>query len=406
MENTVARFTYHYDLDCPSCKGSQVVKSGMRNDYQRYKCQSCGKKFSKIIRIETPAKGRKYGDEVVGAALWQYFMGGMSIRNIARNIAFREGLSTPSTDTIFQWAKDYCEAATYALRDAKAHTGDEWVADEMVIDVDGRNVYHWNVLDRETRVLLATHVSEGRGEEDAVQVFRKALAKAGRPPKRVITDKWVAYPPALRELMPNSKHVKSRGISHWINNNLSERMQGTYRQRIKTMRGMGDLTSAQQFLDGFTISYNHFRDHSALKGQTPGEVAKMEIPFKEWADVVRADIEVPEEWKRKPRMRTQRVKEYAGHTKKGYRKRPRKRKREGTPGVQLGIWRHKNPTKRDKERVEAHAKAKAPQPVMPDMSRKPQAPAYDTQPRLMSKPRLTIPQRMLRPTPAGHRRRH
>ena len=47
------------------------------------------------------------------------------------------------------------------MRDAKAKTGDRWVADEMVIDVDGENVYHWNVMDRDTRFLLASHVSKG-----------------------------------------------------------------------------------------------------------------------------------------------------------------------------------------------------------------------------------------------------
>jgi len=381
-----------------------VVKAGERNGYQRYKCQGCGKKFRKTIKIETPAEGRKYGDEVVGAALWQYFMGGMSIRNVARNIAFREDLPRPSTDTVFQWTKDYCEAANYAIRDVKAQTGDEWVADEQVNKVDGRNMYHWNIMDRDTRYLLASHISESRDASEAIKVVQKALARASHPPKRFRSDKYAAYPVALRYLMPYTKHIKTAGVDEFINNNLSERMQNTYRAREKTLRGLYSVESGQQFLDGFAFTYNHIRDHMALKGKTPGVAAGMAIPFREWADVVKADIEVPAEWKREAKKRTPRKKNHE-KTEKGYRKRPQKGREEPVRGVQLGYWRHKKPTKKDRERVEAHAKARAPVAVLPRMERKLPPQVCNMQLRLMAKPRLTLPMRKTHPRVVGSRRR-
>ena len=173
---------------------------------------------------------------------------------------------------------------------------------------------------------------------------------------------------------------------------------------------MYTVETAQQFLDGFAFTYNHIRDHMALKGKTPGEVAGMDVPFREWADVVRADIEVPAEWKREAKRRTPRKKNHE-KTKKGYRKRPQKGREEPVRGIQLGAWRHKKPTKKDRERVEAHAKARAPEP--PRMERRLPKPEYDTQSRLMHDPRLPIPKarmpipvRMVRPKPAGRRRRH
>ena len=342
----------------------------------------------------------KYSDEVVGAALHQYF-GGMSIRIIARNIEFREDLPRPSSDTIFQWVKDYIEAATYATRDLKVQTGDEFVADELVAKIDGRNFYIWSIVDKDSRYLLATHVSESRSAEEAIQVVKKALERASHPPKKFRSDKYAAYPVALRYLMPYTKHIRTAGVNEWVNNNLSERMQNTFRAKEKTMRGMYSVETAQQFFDGFAINYNHFRDHMALKGKTPGEVAGMEIPFREWADVVRADIEVPAEWKREAKRRTPRKKNH-GHTEKGYRNRPQKGRDEPVRGVQLGYLRHKRPTKKDRERVEAHAKASA--PVPPRMNRK-LPPEYNTQLRLMTKPRLTLPTRRTQPRVAGSRRR-
>lgn len=375
-----------YLVDCPACQDSRVVKIGERNGSQRYRCTGCKKSF----RADGKANGRKYDAELVGATIFEVVMG-LSIRNSARNISNRYGVPRPSTDTIFNWIKDYTEAGTYALRDVKARTGDTWVADEMFIDVGGENVYHWNVMDRDTRFLLASYVSKSRRADAATEAFSRALARADRPPKRVVTDKLRSYPPTLRKLMPNTKHIISQGANHWINNNLSERMQGTYRQRIKTIRGFGSVASAQQFIDSFNLTYNYFRDHGSLQGQTPGQVAGISIPFTEWADVVRAEIAVPEHWKRKPEPRMHRAKRYAGHTQKGYRARPRKQ-REDKPRpyrVQLGFFRHKKPTKRDREK--AAAAVEAPRPVMPDAFKKPTARPFDTQLQMMSKRALTIP---------------
>ncbi len=71
------------------------------------------------------------------------------------------------------------------------------------------------------------------------------------------------------------------------NNNLSERLQGTYRSRIKTLRGLDGLESGQRYLDGWTLTYNLFREHESLGDKTPGSKAHVGAPFKEWADVVR-----------------------------------------------------------------------------------------------------------------------
>ena len=399
----MARIAFEIDVECPGCNSPDITKASKRNGWHRYECKGCGKWFRNRVNLEAAADGRKYSDEVVGAAIYQYFSG-MSIRNIARNIQFREGLPRPSTDTVFQWVKDYVEAATYATRDVKAQTGDVWVADEMVVKIDGRNFYFWNILDQDSRYLIANHVSESRSAEETIKVVKKALERASHPPKKFKSDKYAAYPVALRALMPNTRHIRTKGVNEWVNNNLSERMQNTYRAREKTLRGMYTAETAQQFMDGYTFNYNYFRDHMALKGKTPGEVAGMAIPFKEWADVVRANIEVPAEWKREVKKRTPRQRNHE-HTEKGYRKRPRKERDEAVRGVQLGIWRKKKPSKKDIERVEAHAKARAPVPVMPNMERRLPSPAYGTQPRLMAIPRLTLPARRTRPQLAGSRRR-
>ena len=71
------------------------------------------------------------------------------------------------------------------------------------------------------------------------------------------------------------QHVQSEGIRAELNNNLSERLQGTFRQRTKTLRGLDNAKSGQVYLDGWAFTYNQFREHEALGDKTPASVAKV-----------------------------------------------------------------------------------------------------------------------------------
>ena len=307
--------TKNFTVDCPSCKDSRVQKAGRRNNYQRFQCQACKKWF----RINGQANGRKYDAELIGATVNDYYSG-LSIKQLAEGIEDRYDVPEPSKAVIYDWITDYTDDAKYALKDVKAKTSGHWVADEMYVRVGGITLCCWNIMDKQTRFMLASYLTATNGEKEATEALQKALAVADRPPDKVTSDQWKSYPPAISKLFPNAQHIQSQGIEHPINNNRIERLNGTYRARDKTLRGMHSITSAQHLLDGLTIDYNFFRDHEALNGRTPAEAAKVESPFKEWADVVRADIDVPEEWKKRvvrrgtariPRKQAERAKEIA-----------------------------------------------------------------------------------------------
>ena len=54
------------------------------------------------------------------------------------------------------------------------------------------------------------------------------------------------------------------------------------------MRGLQNIETGQRYLDGWVADYNPFREHAGIDYKTPGEVAKVNAPFKEWEDVVKA----------------------------------------------------------------------------------------------------------------------
>ena len=283
-----------FELVCPSnCSDPhQIIRYGKRRGVQRYRCKTCRRRFS----ITGAAKYKQVPAEHVGAAIDMYYSG-MSYKQVAENMEKVFNMPEPSKRTVHDWVKSYTRRArdymlgqvgpdgTRATKTGKlikARTGRHWVADEMVIKVGGHRYWNWNVMDVDTRYVLASRVSRGRGINNARAVFRKALRAASGPPDTITTDGLAAYPEAIKTVFPKARHIVSAGIYEPINNNLSERLQGDFRQRTKTMRGLQTRRTAQDYLDGWVIDHNLFRDHETLGYKTPGEVAGVELP---WARV-------------------------------------------------------------------------------------------------------------------------
>ena len=277
-----------YAVNCPKCAGDRVVKDGKQNGQQRYRCRNCQKKF----RANGKAEGRRMDAELMGAAIQDYY-DGKSYKKIAEGLEKEYDIPEPSKATIYEWVRDYTDEAVAGMKDRKVPTGGSWVADEMVVDVGGRKAYNWNVMDEETRYILASYLSYRRDGHAARAMIRKATDAADKPPKTIKTDKWRAYLKPIKDILPEAEHIQSEGLSAEINNNLSERLQGTFRDRTKTLRGLESIESGQRYLDGWVLNYNLFRKHESLGNKTPAETAGIAAPYHEWADVVKVDAVLP-----------------------------------------------------------------------------------------------------------------
>ena len=286
----MAKFTKTttYEIRCPACQSENVVKKGVRNEQQRYLCRECNKSF----RASGKAEGRRMDADLMGAAIGDYY-DGKSYKKIAEAIEKEYDIPEPSKATIYEWVRDYTKEAVDSMEDVKVPTGGNWVADEMVVKVGGQKAYNWNVMDEDTRYILASYLSHRRDGHAARAAIRKAAEAADKPPKSITTDKWRAYIKPIKDILPGAKHVQSEGLSAELNNNLSERLQGTFRDRTKTLRGLESIESGQRYLDGWVLNYNLFRKHESLGNRTPAEVAKITVPYQEWADVVKVDAAVP-----------------------------------------------------------------------------------------------------------------
>jgi transposase-like protein len=235
----------------------------------------------------------------VSAAVYDYYTG-KSIESI------RKGMNPPpSTATIFEWVNKYTDEAIRATKDYHPKVGDVWVADETFVRVDMKKktepkvvnpytksrsakwIVFWDVIDADTRYLLASHITSTRGTRDAQALMEKAAKVAGKTPRVVVTDKLKAYLDGVELAFgADTKHRQGAPFEIENNTNLIERFHGTLKARTKVMRALRNKDSAQKFTDGWLVHYNYLREHGSL-GETPAQAAKLDYPFKDWADVCR-----------------------------------------------------------------------------------------------------------------------
>ena len=214
------------------------------------------------------------------------YFDGLSYRKSAENVETYFGRPTNAA-TVYRWVRELTGQANGAIGESKVEAGPEWVADEMQVTIGGEKHWLFNVMDSKTRFVLSAYLSRERTTRAASTALALAREHAANPPQVVKTDDLKSYQQGIRTAFPVSpvRHVVSQRIRAEINNNMSERLQGTFRDRDKTLRGMKERESGQEYLDGQVLHYNFFRPHGGLNGKRPAEAAGAEVPFQSWRDV-------------------------------------------------------------------------------------------------------------------------
>jgi len=277
---------------CRFCGSPMIIKQGKRKCRfgfkQVYLCKDCGKKFVP----EDTFQRMRYDPRIITVTLDLYYKG-TSLRKISDHLEQFYGIRI-NYATILRWIRKYGKMIEEYANALEPNLSGQWHADEMAINVKGKWMWLWNVMDKETRFMLASLISEKRQIEDARTVFQKAKATGKSKPEKVVTDGLHAYEDAFKKEFftlrkPRTKHIRMPRFIDETNNNIIERLQGTVRERDKVMRGFKKEESAQKILDGFRAYYNFIRPHQALQGKTPAEKANIILNLKgnKWIGLIR-----------------------------------------------------------------------------------------------------------------------
>lgn len=274
-------------MDCKYCQSANTTKYGTYAtmngvEIQRYFCNDCNHKFTELDtlpKMKTPIKE-------IASAMNGYY-GGEPIDAIQNRLNQDYG-DYLSEMAIYKWVARFTREAIEKAKDFTPTVGNRWIADETGINVGGHNVWFWDIIDVDSRYLLASHVSLKRTTRDAQILIEKAIERAGKPPKVILTDKLRAYVDGIDiASLGLTKHMQTEPFVKEDSTNIVERFHGILKQRTDAMHHFKDIDTARLITEGWLIYYNFFKEHESLGNVSPAQHMKTKLPFNDWEDIVR-----------------------------------------------------------------------------------------------------------------------
>jgi putative transposase len=279
---------------CKYCGSNNIVKFGTVEGTQYYWCKDCKRKF--VPNDALPKM--KTSVSLVADAVDSYF-GGMPLDAIQRNLE-QQYNTRFSESGIYYWIIRFAKDAIDQTKDFHPEVGDEWIADETSLKVGNRNIWFWDIIDAKTRYLLASRLSDARTTKEAALLMKQASDRAGKIPKKIITDKLAAYIDGIELVFgAGTKHIQSKPFTDVDSTNIIERFHGTLKDRTKVIRGFKNMDTARLLTEAWLVHYNFFKEHTSLGDVPPAQNMGIPVPIRNWKDVVSKGKAMPSVSERK-----------------------------------------------------------------------------------------------------------
>ncbi|CDF34481.1 unnamed protein product [Chondrus crispus] len=167
--------------------------------------------------------GHRFPPEIISTAVWMYHRFALSFRDVEDLMAHRGVIV--SYESIRRWCLKFGPQYQRVLKRRESKGADQWLVDEMYIQIGGEQYYLWRAVDQDGDVLDIL-VQRRRNRAAAERFFRKVLQRQGRAPRVIVTDKLASYPAAIRTVLPESEH----DTRCYANNRAESSQQATRRQ--------------------------------------------------------------------------------------------------------------------------------------------------------------------------------
>ena len=285
------------EIICEKCNGKNIKKDGVREtknrgSVQRYKCKDCSHRYS----IDDGFWKMKNHEDKITSCMNMYYAG-MSLRKIQEHLQMFAPKNSHYS-TIYRWIVKYANMISALTDNLQVQSGQELMSDEMEYHRLGEQNWFVDVMDTETRFMVASDYMKSRTIENLTRVLKHGKFATGEQVKVITTDGLKGYPRVLRKafgvnnkfkINPKIQHniviASERGFNHKI-----ERLHNSIRDRTKIMRGFhGSLESARAIMKGYEIYYNFVRKHQGIDGKTPSEEAIPELTLStnKWLSLIR-----------------------------------------------------------------------------------------------------------------------
>ena len=242
---------------CPYCHSQDTIGWSKRvtenGQKQRYRCNQCKKTF-----IEEKDFERYKGNGKITTVIMDLYFKGISLRGIQDHLKQFHNLAIDHSN-ILRRIQRYSKIIDEHVKTLKPEVANVWHHDEMKIQAGGKWRWLWNIMDDQTKFLITTQVSTHARISDSRKFFNKAREQADKQPPFLVTDGRHSYTRSIQKEMPQTKHIRLATTHDKVNNNVVERLNGTVRDRIQSMRGMQSEESAELMTSAFRNYYNFIK---------------------------------------------------------------------------------------------------------------------------------------------------
>ncbi|MBM3247760.1 hypothetical protein FJZ17_04460, partial [Candidatus Pacearchaeota archaeon] len=194
------------EIICEKCNGKNIKKDGVRetknrSKVQRYKCKDCFHRFS----IDDGFWKMKNHENKITSCMNMYYAG-MSLRKIQEHLQMFAPKNSHYS-TIYRWIVKYANMIGTLTDNIQIKSGKELMSDEMEYHRLGEQNWFVDVMDTETRFVVASDYMKSRTIENLTKVLKKGKLATGEQIKVVTTDGLQGYERVLK---------KSFGLkTHW-----------------------------------------------------------------------------------------------------------------------------------------------------------------------------------------------
>ena len=133
--------------------------------------------------------GYRFPRDIIQRAVWMYLRFTLSFRDVEELLAERGIVVT--YESIRRWVLTFGPAIARRLRARRPRPHGRWHLDEMVVRIDGKQMYLWRAVDAEGEVLDVL-LQAKRDTKAARKLMRKLLKRQGMAPEEWVTDKCPA----------------------------------------------------------------------------------------------------------------------------------------------------------------------------------------------------------------------
>jgi transposase-like protein len=219
-----------------------------------------------------------------------FYFEGLSIRKISTQIEKLYGVHV-SNVAVWKWIMKYSALVSQYVETLTPQLLGIYHVDETAIKCKGVEKWFWEIIDDQTKFLVASHLSSVRSTEECVALFEESIKVAKRKPTSIYCDGLPAYVDGYNKVFYTMKKdtrpelIRKVGIRAIHNQNVVERLHGTLKDRIKPTRGLKGENTVRTLLEGWVVHYNYVRKHQTLK-MTPAQASGLDVK-NDWHNLVK-----------------------------------------------------------------------------------------------------------------------